>query len=285
MNITKVKKNMFHMRSIMSYFFIILGFVTLLVVVVNGQTTNFPDCKTGPLASFPICNQSVPTLERAIDIVSRLTLSEKTGRLGNEAYGVARLGLPTYRWWSEALHGVMYWNLQADLPGATSFPIPLNLAATFNMDLVHRIGGIISTEARASNNQNEDGLNFFTPNINIFRDPRWGRGQETPGEDPFLTSSYTYAMVKGLQEGEDKRYLKVAANCKHYVAYDLENSDGVNRFHFDAKVTDQDLVETYLPPFETCIRDSRGASIMCSFNSINGIPLCAHQFLLQTIAR
>ena len=267
----------------MSSFFLILVFATVLII--NGHASNFPDCKMGPLASFPICNQTLSTRERAIDLVSRMTIPEKTGRLGNVAYGIDHLGIPTYQWWSEALHGLMYWNLQADLPGATSFPIPLNLAASFNMDLVNSIGGIISTEARATNNQNQVGLNFFTPNINIFRDPRWGRGQETPGEDPFLTSEYTYAMVRGLQEGEDKRYLKVAANCKHYVAYDLEYSDGVDRFHFDAKVTDQDLVETFLPPFETCIRDSRGASIMCSFNSINGIPVCAHQFLLQTIAR
>jgi beta-D-xylosidase 4 len=268
----------------MSSFFLILV-LTAVIIIVNGQTSNFPDCKMGPLASFPICNQALSASQRATDLVSRMTLSEKTGRLGNAAHPVDRLGLPKYQWWSEALHGVSYWNLQADLPGATSFPIPLNLAASFNMDLVYRIGGIISTEARAANNLNQVGLNFFTPNINIVRDPRWGRGQETPGEDPFLTSQYAYAMVRGLQEGEDKRYLKIAANCKHYTAYDLEHWNRADRRRFDAKVSDQDLVETFLPPFETCIRDSHGASIMCSFNSINGIPLCAHQLLLQTIAR
>ena len=107
------------------------------------------------------------------------------------------------------------------------------------------------------------GLNFFTPNINIVRDPRWGRGQETPGEDPFLTSQYVYALVRGLQEGEDKRYLKIAATCKHYIAYDLENWNGTDRFHFDAQVADQDLVETYLPPFETCIRDATCVQVLC----------------------
>ena len=109
----------------------------------------------------------------------------------------------------------MYWNLQADLPGAISFPISLNLAATFNMDLISSIGGIISTKARTANNQNQVGVNFFTPNINIGRDLRRGQGQETPGEDSFLTSEYAYTMVRVLQEGEDERYLKVAANCKH----------------------------------------------------------------------
>ncbi len=268
----------------MGSLFLLMTFATVLVV--NGQQrSNFPDCKMGPLASFPICDPTLSPRQRAIDLVNRMVIGEKTGRLGNVAYPIDHLGLPRYQWWSEALHGVMYWNLQDDLPGATSFPIPLNLAATFNMDLVHDVGSIISTEARATNNQDQVGLNFFTPNINIVRDPRWGRGQETPGEDPFLTSQYVYAMVQGLQEGEDKRYLKVAANCKHYTAYDLESWKGVDRFHFDAKVADQDLVETFLPPFETCIRDARGASAMCSFNSVNGIPVCANEFLLKTIAR
>ncbi|CAF3398343.1 unnamed protein product [Rotaria socialis] len=163
--------------------------------------------------------------------------------------------------------------------------MPINLGATFNMKLVHDIASIISTEARAFNNEGQAGLTFFTPKINIFRDPRWGRGQETPGEDSFLTSQYVYALIQGLQRGDDERYLKIAANCKHFDAYDLENWNGTNRHHFDAKVTDQDLVETYLPSFKTCIQDAQVASIMCSYNSINGIPACAHQFLLETIAR
>jgi beta-D-xylosidase 4 len=153
------------------------------------------------------------------------------------------------------------------------------------MPLVYRIARVISIEARALNNEGLTGLNFFTPNINIFRDPRWGRGQETPGEDPYLTSQYAYTYVNGLQRGDDDRYLTVAANCKHYNAYDLENWNGTDRHHFNAIVSDQDLVETYLPPFESCIRDARAASIMCSYNAINGIPACANKFLLQTIAR
>jgi beta-D-xylosidase 4 len=147
------------------------------------------------------------------------------------------------------------------------------------------MGSVISTEARAFNNEGRTGLDFFTPNINIFRDPRRGRGQETPGEDPFLTSEYVYALIDDLQRGDDDRYLKIAADCKHYAAYDLENSNGTSRTHFNAIVSDQDLVETYLPPFETCIRDTKVVSIMCSYNSINGIPACVHRFLLQTIAR
>ena len=168
---------------------------------------------------------------------------------------------------------------------STSFPQIINLGATFNMPLVHRIGSIISTEARAFNNEGQTGLNFFTPNVNIFRDPRWGRGQETPGEDPYLTSQYAYALVNGLQHGDDDRYLKVAANCKHFAAYHFENWNGTSRNRFNAIVSDEDLVETHLPSFESCIRDAHGASPMCSFNAINGIPACANKFLLTTIAR
>ncbi|CAF4046485.1 unnamed protein product [Rotaria sordida] len=217
-----------------------------------------------------------------------MATAEKITQMVTAAAAIPRLGLPKYQWWSEALHDVAYSPgviFGGDLPAATSFPMPINLGASFNMNLVYRVANIISTEARAFSNEGQAGLNFFTPNINIFRDPRWGRGQETPGEDPFLTSQYVYALVNGLQRGEDDRYLKLAANCKHFDAYDLENWNGTDRFHFDARVSDQDLVETYLPPFETCIRDARVASIMCSFNAINGVPSCANQFLLETIAR
>jgi beta-glucosidase-like glycosyl hydrolase len=158
----------------------------------------------------------------------------------------------------------MYLKGHNGFPEATSFPMALNLASTFNMNLVHQIAQIISTEARAASNANITGLDFFTPNVNIVRDPRWGRGQETPGEDPFLSSQYAYALVRGLQEGEDSRYLKIAATCKHYVAYDLDWWNGTRRISFDAKVADLDLVETFLPPFEMCIRDAHVASIMGS---------------------
>ncbi|CAF3423500.1 unnamed protein product [Rotaria socialis] len=269
----------------MQYIFILF---TIRIVWTNGQSGNFPDCKSGPLSSFPICNQSLPSRQRAVDLISRMTIMEKISYMITTADTIPRLGLPKYEWWSEALHGLGYSPgvvFGGDLPAATSFPMPINIGATFNMRLVHDIANIISTEARAFNNEGRAGLTFFTPNINIFRDPRWGRGQETPGEDPFLTSQYVYALIEGLQRGDDERYLKIAANCKHFDAYDLENWNGTNRHHFDAKVTDQDLVETYLPSFKTCIQDAQVASIMCSYNSINGIPACAHQFLLETIAR
>jgi beta-D-xylosidase 4 len=260
----------------------------ILVINVYGEMNKFPDCKSGPLSAFPICDQSLPSQQRAADLISRLTTAEKITQMVTTSAAIPRLGLPEFQWWSEALHGIAYApgvSFGGDLPAATSFPMPINLAATFNMKLIHHIASIISTEARAFNNEGRAGLVYFTPNINIVRDPRWGRGQETPGEDPFLTSQYVYALIDGLQGGEDDRYLKIAADCKHFDAYDLENWNGTDRFHFDARVSDQDLVETYLPPFETCVTDAHVATIMCSFNKINGIPACANRFFLQTIAR
>ncbi|CAM4929077.1 unnamed protein product [Rotaria socialis] len=257
-------------------------------ISVYAQSSNYPDCQSGPLAQLPICDQSLPSRQRAADIISRMTTAEKITQMATTAAAIPRLGIPKYQWWSEALHGVAYApgvTFDGDLPAATSFAAPINLGASFNVRLIYRVANAISTEARAFNNEGQAGLTFFTPNINIFRDPRWGRGQETPGEDPFLTSQYVYALINGLQRGEDDRYLKIGANCKHFAAYDLDQWNGTDRFHFNALVSDQDLVETYLPPFETCIRDVHVASIMCSFNAINGVPACANKFLMDTIAR
>ncbi|CAF3918743.1 unnamed protein product [Rotaria sp. Silwood1] len=258
-----------------------------LALNINTQTGNFPDCKSGPLSTFPICDQSFSSRQRAADLISRMTTAEKITQMVTTAEAIPRLGLPKFEWWSDGLHGVGYSpgvSFGGDLPAATSFPMPINLGASFNMRLVHHITEIVSSEGRAFSNEGRAGLVFLSPNINIFRDPRWGRGQETPGEDPFLTSQYIYAFINGFQRGEDDRYLKIAVNCKHYAVYDLEDWNGTDRFHFDARVSNQDLIETYLPPFETCIRDAKVASIMCSYNAVNGIPSCANQFILETIA-
>jgi len=169
---------------------------------------------------------------------------------------------------------------------ATSFPQPIGLGATFDMDLIKAVATVISTEARAFNNAGRAGLDFFTPNINPFKDPRWGRGQETPGEDPFHVSQYVFNLIDGLQGGIDPRpYFKIAADCKHFAAYDLESWQGTDRFHFDAEVTIQDLSEYYLPSFQSCVRDAKVASVMCSYNSVNGVPACGNSYLLQDILR
>lgn len=264
-----------------------LVFLLTITVHIYGQNTSFPDCKAGPLETFPICNSALPSRERAADLVSRMNISEKISQMSTSASAIPRLGLPAYQWWTEALHGLSHHGIQygGDLPAATSFPMIINIGATFNMTLVYHMASTISTEARAFNNEGRAGLNFFTPNVNVVRDPRWGRGDETVGEDPFLGAQYAYAYVTGLQGGNDERYIKAAANCKHYVAYDLERWNGTTRSHFNAIVSDQDIVETHLPTFESCVRYARGASIMCSYNAINGVPACANQFFLQTIAR
>jgi beta-glucosidase-like glycosyl hydrolase len=268
--------------------YVFLAFLLTITTYVNGQNASYPDCKAGPLATFPICNSSLPSRQRAADLISRMNISEKISQMAVSSPAIPRLGLPGYQWSNEALHGLAGSpgvHFGGDLPAATSFPMIINLGATFNISLFNRISSVISTEARAFNNDGRAGLNFFTPNINLVRDPRWGRGEETVGEDPFLGSQYAFAYVTGLQGSDDERYIKAVANCKHFVAYDLEKWNGTDRFHFNAIVSDQDIVETHLPAFEKCIRDARGASIMCSFNAINSVPACANKFFLQTIAR
>ncbi|KAH0988882.1 hypothetical protein GBA52_000365 [Prunus armeniaca] len=242
-------------------------------------------------SSFGFCDTSLAIDLRVADLVQRLTLQEKIGFLVNSAGSVSRLGIPKYEWWSEALHGVSnvgpgtkFTNV---VPGATSFPQVILTAASFNASLFEAIGRVVSTEARAMYNVGLAGLTYWSPNINIFRDPRWGRGQETPGEDPLLSSKYGSCYVRGLQQtdGGDKNKLKVAACCKHYTAYDLDNWKGVDRYHFNAVVTKQDLDDTFQPPFKSCVIDGNVASVMCSYNQVNGIPTCADPDLLAGVIR
>ncbi|XP_068641080.1 beta-D-xylosidase 4 [Aristolochia californica] len=247
--------------------------------------------KNPGVSAFGFCDTSLPISDRVQDLVKRLTLQEKITFLVNKAGAVSRLGIPTYEWWSEALHGVSYvgpgTHFSSVVPGATSFPQVILTAASFNASLFEAIGKVVSTEARAMYNVGLAGLTFWSPNINIFRDPRWGRGQETPGEDPLLSSKYAAGYVKGLQQtdGGDPNRLKVAACCKHYTAYDLDNWKGVDRYHFNAVVTKQDMDDTFQPPFKSCVIDGNVASVMCSYNQVNGIPTCADPNLLAGTIR
>lgn len=160
------------------------------------------------------------------------------------------------------------------------------MGAAFDDDLIESVASIISTEARAFNNAGRAGLDYWTPNINPFKDPRWGRGQETPGEDPFHSARYVYKLITGLQGGVDpKPYFKIVADCKHFAAYDIENWEGNVRYGFNAVVSQQDLSEYYTPPFQTCVRDAKVGSVMCSYNAVNGVPSCASSFLLQSVLR
>jgi beta-glucosidase len=220
-----------------------------------------------------------PADVRAADLVSRMTLEEKVSQMQNAAVAIPRLGIPAYDWWSEALHGVAFAGT------ATVFPQAIGLAATWDTDLMHRVADTISTEARAKYNEaqrNGDdsrfhGLTFWSPNINIFRDPRWGRGQETYGEDPFLTANLAVAFIQGMQ-GNDPRYLKVVATAKHFAVH---SGPEPLRHGFDAKPSETDLDDTYLPAFQAAVEDGKVASVMCSYNAIDGVPACANANLLQ----
>jgi beta-glucosidase len=228
-------------------------------------------------------NPDLPPDERARDLVGQMTLDEKISQMQNMAAAIPRLGVPAYDWWSEALHGVAFAGF------ATVFPQAIGAGATWNPELLHREAVVISTEARAKYRgflrkgsiEGREGLDFWSPNINIFRDPRWGRGQETYGEDPFLTGRMGVAFIRGMQ-GEDSRYLKTIATPKHYAVHSGPESD---RHHFDARPPVRDLYETYLPAFEASIVEAGAWSIMGAYNRVNGDPACASNLLLGGLLR
>ncbi|KAK0497845.1 glycoside hydrolase superfamily [Armillaria luteobubalina] len=248
----------------------------LLLLLITTARAEFPDCTNGVLKNNNVCNTSASPLDRATALISLFTMAEKLNNTGNTSPGVPRIGLPSYQWWSEALHGV------ASSPGVD---FASSGDYTFDDQLIRDVGTIVSTEARVFNNAGRAGLDFWTPNINPFKDPRWGRGQETPGEDAYHLSSYVHALVDGLQGGYDPKYKRIVATCKHFAGYDLENWNGNFRYQFDAQISSQDLAEYYMPPFQSCARDSNVGSFMCSYNAVNGVPTCADPYLLQTILR
>ncbi len=224
-----------------------------------------------------------PVETRVIDLVSRMTLPEKVSQMVHHAPAVERLGIPEYDWWNEALHGVARAGI------ATVFPQAIGLGATWDSGLIHRMATAISDEARAKHHQALrqgirdifTGLTMWSPNINIFRDPRWGRGQETYGEDPYLTGQIGLAFVKGLQ-GDDPHYLKAVATPKHFAVHSGPEND---RHHFDARVDERDLRQTYLPAFKVCLEEGQAVSVMGAYNRVNGEACCANSTLLQKILR
>ena len=230
------------------------------------------------------CLDTSLTFEQRVDgLIARMTLQEKVSQMVNAAGAIERLGVPDYEWWNECLHGVARAGI------ATVFPQAIGLAATWNTELIRRVGTATSDEARAKhhhalrqgNRGRYFGLTFWSPNINIFRDPRWGRGQETYGEDPYLTARMGVEFVRGLQ-GDDPKYLKAAACAKHYAVHSGPESI---RHRFDAVVSERDLRETYLPAFESLVTEAKVESVMGAYNRTNGEPCCAHKRLLQDILR
>ncbi|KAK0466722.1 glycoside hydrolase superfamily [Desarmillaria tabescens] len=267
-----------------------ITFTAAALLLVTTARAAFPDCTNGVLKNNNVCNTSASPLDRATALISLFTIAEKLNNTGNSSPGVPRIGLPPYQWWSEALHGVanspgVQFASSGDYSYATSFPQPITMGAAFDDQLIRDVGTVVSTEARVFNNAGRAGLDFWTPNINPFKDPRWGRGQETPGEDPYRLSSYVHALIDGLQGGYDPKYKRVVATCKHFAGYDIENWNGNFRYQFDAQISSQDLAEYYMPPFQSCARDSNVGSFMCSYNAVNGVPTCADSYLLQTILR
>jgi beta-glucosidase len=244
-----------------------------VALVVSGQPAETP----------AYLNPDLSAEKRAADLVGRMTLDEKVLQMQNGAPALARLNIPAYDWWNEALHGV------ARAGEATVFPQAIGLAATFDTELMHRIADVISTEARAKYNEairNDNhgryfGLTFWSPNINIFRDPRWGRGQETYGEDPYLTGRMAVEFIRGMQ-GDDLHYYKVIATAKHYAVHSGPES---TRHQFDVKPSERDLNDTYLPAFRAAILEGKADSVMCAYNAVDGVPACANTDLLQTRLR
>jgi beta-glucosidase len=234
-------------------------------------------------AAMPFRNPALPIEKRVDDLVSRVTLEEKVSQLIDRAAPIPRLDVPAYNWWNEGLHGI------ARSGYATLFPQAIGNAATWDVPLLHSIGTVVSTEARAKYNDairhgNHDrfyGLTIWSPNINIFRDPRWGRGQETYGEDPFLTSRLGVAFVKGIQ-GDDPNYFRAIATPKHYAVH---SGPETTRHKVDIDPSEHDLWDTYLPAFRATITEGKADSIMCSYNAVDKVPACASKMLLGDILR
>ena len=251
--------------------------VLLAVVSLNGLVAQTYE--------YPFRNPDLPLDERVQDIISRLTLEEKVQLMKHAAPAVPRLGIPAYNWWNEALHGVARTKEKV-----TVFPQAIGMAATFDTEALQLMGDMTSSEGRALFNEDLKagktgsiyrGLTYWTPNINIFRDPRWGRGQECYGEDPYLTGKMGSAIVRGL-EGSDSHYLKAVACAKHYAVH--SGPEG-NRHSYDAHVSLYDLWDTYLPAFRELVTKAKVHGVMCAYNRLEGQPCCGHNELLQDILR
>ena len=266
-------------QSVFPVLFAVPSFLFLFPAAIPAQQTGTGQQITCGAEPCPYLNPALKAEERAKDLVSRMTLEEKVSQMMNAAPAIERLGIPAYDWWNEALHGVARNGL------ATVFPESIGLAATWDTRLMNDVATTIATEGRAKYNEairNGDhsrfaGLTFWSPNINIFRDPRWGRGMETYGEDPFLTASMGVAFVKGLQ-GDDAKYMELVATPKHFAVH---SGPEPLRHGFNVAVSEHDLEDTYLPAFRAAIMEGKADSIMCAYNAIDGEPACANAMLMQ----
>jgi beta-glucosidase len=255
------------------------SFLALAVLSSSLLISNAAPAQQSSTTDQPWLNTSLPIDQRVDALISKMTLEEKVAQMRDHAPAIPRLGVPKYDWWNEGLHGVAFAGY------ATNFPQVIGMAATFDTQLVHRMGQTISTEARAKydegirNGQHEQffGLTFWAPNINIFRDPRWGRGQETYGEDPFLTGRMAVAFVTGMQ-GDDPHHPRVVSTPKHYAVH---SGPEPTRHTVNVDVSNHDLEDTYLPAFRAAVTEAHAQSVMCAYNSIDGAPACANTMLLR----
>ena len=255
---------------------IVAGIVACMGTLFFGSI--LPSAVAQDAANLPYMNPKLSPEQRATDLVRRMTLAEKATQMQNNSAAVPRLNVPAYQWWSEALHGVIN-------QGVTEYPEPIGLAATFDAPGIHTMATQIGVEGRIKHVQDTSsghtgiggGLDFWSPNLNIFRDPRWGRGQETYGEDPFLTGRMGVAYVTGMQ-GDDPRYYRAIATPKHYAVH---SGPEPTRHFADVDVSKHDEVDTYEPGFRAAIVEGKAGSVMCAYNAINGEPACANQYLLQ----
>ncbi|MFZ0663432.1 MAG: glycoside hydrolase family 3 N-terminal domain-containing protein, partial [Acidobacteriaceae bacterium] len=251
------------------------GIVVCFGVLAGGGSAE--RARAQNVSALPYMNPNLTPRQRAEDLVHRMTLEEKASQMVNDARAIPRLKVPAYNWWSEALHGIIN-------TGVTEFPEPIGLGATFDVPGVHAMATDIGIEGRikhvqdvrAGHNGIMGGLDFWAPNLNIFRDPRWGRGQETYGEDPFLTSHMGVAFVTGMQGNNPKYYLTIATP-KHF---DVHSGPEPTRHFADVDVSKHDEMDTYLPAFRAAIVQGHAGSVMCAYNAINGQPACANQFTL-----
>jgi len=257
-------------RTLFGFFLLFAAFVLVPFPAHSQQSTT--------TQALPFMNPALPLEQRLDDLIGRLTLEEKVAQMRDHAAPIPRLGIPKYDWWNEGLHGVAFAGY------ATNFPQVIGMAATWDTDLVHRMGETVSIEARAKYNQamrNDQhemffGLTFWAPNVNIFRDPRWGRGQETYGEDPFLTGRMAVAFVTGMQ-GNDPKYFRVVSTPKHYAVH---SGPEPLRHGFNVNVSPHDLEDTYVPAFRAAVTEAHAQSVMCAYNAIDGAPACVNTMLL-----
>eukprot|EP00040_Diaphanoeca_grandis_P030520 m.180510 g.180510 ORF g.180510 m.180510 type:complete len:788 (+) comp32023_c1_seq1:116-2479(+) len=267
--------------------FTLVAVATVVACVNAGPSMLVNPCITDtPQAKQPWCNATLPIDVRVQDMISRMTLAEKIANLDTNNNAIPSLGLPNYNWWSEASTGV------SNGPGNhTKFAFPITTGMSFNRTMWQLTGRQIGREARALMNAGEGFSTFWAPVINLAREPRWGRNLETPGEDPYQSGEYAEWFVKGMQEApEDPFHIQASSCCKHFAANSMESTtDGDGETHtrhnYDANITMQDLVDSYLKPFQSCVEKGKVSSLMCSYNSINGVPSCANNWLLTTLAR